>query len=178
MAYSETQAAEFKFESKFEPLLVIWQSLRRRFQKIVERLEGTNHCQAFGTALRHCLGGSESVRRVSTNTGRFRVGGSRCGQRPARLRKDATTFAKLTQFKSQKGFNALSFIKVCVILCITEDNTQLVLARLTPVAQAPSDTPVCKTFSTAWLGRRAQGGLVMPPWSSPPGSAATGRCPN
>ena len=51
---------------------------------------------------------------------------------------------------------------------MTEDNTQLVLARLTPVAQAPSDCEsdihVCKTFSTAWfLGRRAQGGLVMPP---------------
>ena len=31
------QAAEFKFESKFEPLPVIWQSLRRLFQKVILR---------------------------------------------------------------------------------------------------------------------------------------------
>ena len=30
------QAAQFKFESKFEPLPVIWQSLWRLFQKVIE----------------------------------------------------------------------------------------------------------------------------------------------
>ena len=32
------QAAEIKFESKFEPLLVIWKYLRRLFQKVIEGL--------------------------------------------------------------------------------------------------------------------------------------------
>ena len=53
------QAAEFKFESKFEPLLVIWQSLRRLFQKVIEGLEGKINGQALGAALRLCLRGSD-----------------------------------------------------------------------------------------------------------------------
>ena len=32
------QVAQFKFESQFEPLLVIWQSLLRLFQKVIEDL--------------------------------------------------------------------------------------------------------------------------------------------
>ena len=44
------QAAEFKFESKFEPLPVIWQSLRRLFQKTIEGLEGKINRQALGAA--------------------------------------------------------------------------------------------------------------------------------
>ena len=32
------QVAEFKFESKFEPLPVIWQSFRRLFRKVIEGL--------------------------------------------------------------------------------------------------------------------------------------------
>ena len=47
------QEAEFKFESKFKPLLVIWQSLRRLFQKTVEGLEGKINGQALGAALLH-----------------------------------------------------------------------------------------------------------------------------
>ena len=47
------QVAEFKFESKFEPLPVIWQSLRRLFQKTIEGLEGKINGQALGAALRH-----------------------------------------------------------------------------------------------------------------------------
>ena len=43
------QAAEFKFESKFEPLPVFWQSLHRLFQKVIESLEGKINCL-------HCLG--------------------------------------------------------------------------------------------------------------------------
>ena len=53
------QAAEFKFESKFEPLDVIWQSLRRLFQKTIEGLEGKINGQALGAALRLCLRGSD-----------------------------------------------------------------------------------------------------------------------
>ena len=51
------QAAEFKFKSKFEPLLVIWQSLRTLFQNVIEDLEGKINCQALGAALRLCLRG-------------------------------------------------------------------------------------------------------------------------
>ena len=50
------QAAEFKFESKFEPLLVIWQSLRRLFQKVIKGLEGKINVQALGSALQHYFG--------------------------------------------------------------------------------------------------------------------------
>ena len=82
-----------EFESKFEPLPVIWQSLRRLFQKAIGGLESKALLAQVG--------------RASTNTGRFGVCGSRCGQRQARLRKHATTLAIRTQFKSQQGFNAL-----------------------------------------------------------------------
>ena len=51
------QAAGFKFESKFEPLPVIWQSLRRLFQqKVILGLEGKINSQALGAVLLHCLG--------------------------------------------------------------------------------------------------------------------------
>ena len=53
------QAAEFKFESKFEPLPVIWQSLRRLFQKVIEGLEGKINGQALGASLWLCLRGSD-----------------------------------------------------------------------------------------------------------------------
>ena len=48
-------AAEFKFESKLEPLLVILQSLRRLFQKVIKGLE--SKINGLGAALRHCLRG-------------------------------------------------------------------------------------------------------------------------
>ena len=53
------QAAQFKFESKLEPLQVIWQSLRMLFQKVIEGLEGKINGQALGAALRHGLRGSD-----------------------------------------------------------------------------------------------------------------------
>ena len=53
------QAAEFKFESKFESLQVIWQSVRRLFQKVIEGLEGEINGQALRAALRLCLRGSD-----------------------------------------------------------------------------------------------------------------------
>ena len=52
-------AAEFKFGSKFEPLQVIWQSLLRLFQKVIEGLEGKINGQALGAALWLCLRGSD-----------------------------------------------------------------------------------------------------------------------
>ena len=48
-------AAQFKFESKVEPLPVIWQSLQRLFQKVIKGLEGKINCQALGAALLLCL---------------------------------------------------------------------------------------------------------------------------
>ena len=44
------QVAEFKFESKFEPLQVIWQSFRSLFQKVILGLEGKINGQALGAA--------------------------------------------------------------------------------------------------------------------------------
>ena len=61
--------AEFKFESKFEPLPVIWQSLRRLFQKVIEGLEGKINDQALGGALLLCLGGRAQTQGVSEISG-------------------------------------------------------------------------------------------------------------
>ena len=36
---SVSQAAEFKFESQFEPVLIIWQSLSKVLQKAVKDFE-------------------------------------------------------------------------------------------------------------------------------------------
>ena len=47
------------FESKFEPLPVTWQPLRRLFHKVTKGLEGEINGQALGAALQHCLGGSD-----------------------------------------------------------------------------------------------------------------------
>ena len=52
-------AAQFKFESKVEPLPVIWQSLQRLFQKVIEGLEGKINGQPLGAALWLCLRGSD-----------------------------------------------------------------------------------------------------------------------
>ena len=59
-------AAKFIFESNFEPLPVIWQSLQRLFQKVIEGLEGKIrvNCQALGAALQLCL--RRSDRRAQT----------------------------------------------------------------------------------------------------------------
>ena len=44
-------AAEFKFESKFEPLQVIWQSLLGLFQKVIE---GMSPCRSSGNLSKGC----------------------------------------------------------------------------------------------------------------------------
>ena len=58
------QAAEFEYESKCEPLPVIWRSLQRLFQKVIKGLEGKINCQALGAALGLCLRGPD--RRAQT----------------------------------------------------------------------------------------------------------------
>ena len=78
------QAAEFKFESKFKPLQVIWQSLPKVVPEDNRRFRGQNQWPSpWGRALARLA----QVGQASTNTRHFRVCGSRCGQRPARLRK-------------------------------------------------------------------------------------------
>ena len=55
------QAAEFKFESKFKPLLVIWQSSSKSIQKAMEGFECKikENGLALGAVLQHSLGWSE-----------------------------------------------------------------------------------------------------------------------
>ena len=65
-------------------MLVIWQSLLKAVREDNQRIWLQNQWpSSWGRALAQ-LG---RVGRASTNTGRFRVGGSRCGPRQARLRK-------------------------------------------------------------------------------------------
>ena len=104
------QAAQFKFfkfVSKFEPLPVIWQFLQRLFQKVNEAfrfecLEGKINGQALGTALRLCLRGSNGRAQGASESAAVAAGRDRLA-----WGKRATTFAILTQFKSQQGFNSL-----------------------------------------------------------------------
>ena len=52
-------AAEFKFESKFEPLPVIWQSLPKAIPESNRRFWLQIQWQLIGAALQHSLGGSD-----------------------------------------------------------------------------------------------------------------------
>ena len=107
-----SHAAEFKFESKFEPLQVIWQSLRRLCQKTIEGLEGKINGQTLGAALRLCLRGSKGRAQTHGVSWHFRVGGSRCGPPPARLKKtcyhscDTDSVQESTSL--EQGFNAFN----------------------------------------------------------------------
>ena len=56
------EAAEFKFESKFEPLPVIWQSLWRLFHKVIEGLECKIKGLALGAALQQGRTGEHKLR--------------------------------------------------------------------------------------------------------------------
>ena len=83
------QAAEFDFESKFEPLQprrmpLIWQSPRRLFQKVIEDLD---HGQALGAALRIGLGGLDGRAQRLGVSESAAVAAAACGPRPARLTK-------------------------------------------------------------------------------------------
>ena len=53
------QAAEFKFESKFEPMQVIWQSLQRLFEKTIEDFDCKINGRALWAVLLHSLGGED-----------------------------------------------------------------------------------------------------------------------
>ena len=99
------QVAEFKFESKFEALPIIWQSLRRLFQKGIEGLEGKINGQAFGAALLLCLRESDWWAQTQGVSESAAVA---AGRNRLTWGKHATTLAILTQFKSQQGFHALS----------------------------------------------------------------------
>ena len=69
------EAAEFKFEPNFEPLLVIWQ-----LESLPKAIPGDNQSfdckingQALGTALLHSFGWLETVGLASRNTRCFQV---------------------------------------------------------------------------------------------------------
>ena len=83
------QAAEFKFESN--QCRSSSNHSRRPFKKTIEGFDCKINGQALGAALRHSLGGSDGRARTQPGrvfpTPKFRVGGSCCWPRPARLRK-------------------------------------------------------------------------------------------
>ena len=78
------QAAEFTFESKFEPLPIIWQSLPKAIPRDIREFLLQNQWPSSWSSAPAQLG---RVGRASTKTGLFRVGGSRCWQQQAPLRK-------------------------------------------------------------------------------------------
>ena len=59
------QVAEFKFESKFEPLPVICKYLQRLFQKVIEGLESKINSQALGAVCLRGLDGRAQTQSVS-----------------------------------------------------------------------------------------------------------------
>ena len=79
------QAAEFQFGSKFKPFPVICHSLQKAIREENRRFK----CKFNGRALALSRAPAQLglVGRASTKTGYFRLGGSRSGQRLARLRK-------------------------------------------------------------------------------------------
>ena len=88
------QAAEFKFESKFEPLLVFWQSLQRLFQKVIEVLEGKINGQALGAALRHSFGRSDGQTQAQARGVSFSAAVA-AGRERLGLRRVAVTLGSL-----------------------------------------------------------------------------------
>ena len=70
------RAVDFNFESKFEPLLVIWPP----FPEVIQQ----NQLQSSWV---HAQAQHWRVWPASANTGRFRDGNSRCWPRTARFRK-------------------------------------------------------------------------------------------
>ena len=93
------QAAEFKFESMFKPLPVIWQSPQKAVWEDNRRFWLQNQWPSSWGSAPAMLG---QVWRASTNTGCFLVGCSCCW---LAWGKHATTLVILTQLESRKGFN-------------------------------------------------------------------------
>ena len=114
--------AEFKFESKVEPLQVIWQSLLRLFKKVIDGLDGIISGPARGAALLLCLCKWDSQGRAQTQ-GISESAAVAAGCNRLAWGKHATTLAILTQFKSQQGFNALTGI-----------GEKLLLTKASPIA--------------------------------------------
>ena len=84
------QAAEFKFESKFELLQVIWQSFRRLVQKVIKGLEGQINSQALETNLLLCLGGLDGRAQTQAFSKSAAVAEGRESPRPARFKLGIT----------------------------------------------------------------------------------------
>ena len=80
------QAAEIKFESKFEPLPIIWESLPTAIQTDNQGLTAKSMAELLGSTSAQ-LG---LLWLASTNTGSFQVGSCSCWQLQASLRKSAT----------------------------------------------------------------------------------------
>ena len=78
------QEAEFKFESKFKPLPVIWQSLLNAIPERNWRFWLKNQWLSSWGRAQAQLG---QVGLARTNTGSFQVGCSHCCQLPASLRQ-------------------------------------------------------------------------------------------
>ena len=85
-------------------LLVIWQSLWRLFQKVIEGLEGKINCQALGAALLLCLRWSD---RQAQTQGVSESAVVAAASNRLAWGKCVTNLTILTQFKSQRGCNAL-----------------------------------------------------------------------
>ena len=119
--------AQFKFESKFKPLLVLWQSLlkaipesRRQSNglavKSTAQLLGPRWAPMGGSdgqARTPCASESAAVAagtawqqqaRLNTLELRFQVGGSRCWQRPARSRKTCYQSCDTDSVRESKRF--------------------------------------------------------------------------
>ena len=104
------QAAEFKFESKFKPLPVIWQSLPKAIPEENRRFWLQNQWpSSWGRALGRVRRASTLglVRWASINTGSFLVGGSRCLPRQARFRITCYHSCYTDSVQESKGFDAL-----------------------------------------------------------------------
>ena len=92
-------AAEFKFESKFEPL----PNSAGRLAMTPEDYSRRQSKDLTAKSMAKLLGPRSCTAWASTNTGCFRVGGSRCWQRPARLRKMCSHSYDTDSVRSQKG---------------------------------------------------------------------------
>ena len=81
------QAAELKSESKFEPLLVIWQSLQKAIPEINRTFDCKVNGRALVAALQNSLYGSDGQAQKQGVSESAAVAGTGCGPRSAHFRK-------------------------------------------------------------------------------------------
>ena len=98
------------------------------------RFRGQINGQALGAALLR-------IGRASTNTGLFRVGGSRCGPDRLAWGKHATTHAILTQLKSQQGLMLCKFRAATSHFFMWNENFDGIAEKLLPTKAAPIASP-------------------------------------